>query len=195
VPPGIEAAYLFTSTDNAWSMREPFFTNPEIPYLMERDIFITSGRKILGASLSGAFPSWFADRPKPVPFDGMELFDMPPRARPTRIIVVGETEFATLFVNVTGGHNNFMFLVNAINWLFDDDDIITISNRVGSAGRLDRIIDPGRHIFTMRLVQFINVVLVPLLVVFAGIFLALRRRAKARLRTGETDGVPTGEGA
>jgi ABC-type uncharacterized transport system involved in gliding motility auxiliary subunit len=175
---GIEADYLFTSTADAWSMGEPFSTNPDVSYLFERDAHRTRGTKILGVSLSGIFPSWWGDRPAPEPYDGFTFSDMPEEAKPSRIIVIGETEFATTFINITGGQRNMDFLVYAADWLSNDDDIIGIRSRVSGSSRLDRIIDPQQKAAAMRFAQITNVLLVPLLVIITGILLALRRRAR-----------------
>jgi len=181
-PQGVEVNYLFTSTAEAWSMKEPFYTNPEIPYLFERDAADTRGTKILGGSLTGTFPSWFAGKPKPEPEDGSELADMPLQAKPARIMVIGETDFATSFINVSNGQYNLDFLVQAADWLCNDDDIIGIRSRVSGSGRLDKIIDPAKKAAAMRFAQVVNVYIVPLLVILAGIFLAFRRRAEANAK-------------
>jgi ABC-type uncharacterized transport system involved in gliding motility auxiliary subunit len=187
-PAQVEAVALFTTTEEAWSMREPFNTNPDIPYLFERDAADTKGRKILGASLSGTFPSWFKDRPKPLRENGPELQDMPSEAKPARLIVVGDVDFATSFLGVTGGQRNLEFVLQAADWLGNDDDIIGIRNRETGSGRLDLIIDAEKRAAAMRFAQLLNVVIVPLLVIPAGIFLALRRRAKALVRPGAEAG-------
>jgi len=192
-PQGVEADYLFTSTADAWLMKEPFFTNPEVPYLFERDAADTRGKKILGASLAGTFPSWFANKPKPEPEGGSELADMPPQAKPARIIVIGETEFATSFINVSNGQRNLDFMVQVADWLCSDDDIIGIRSRVSGSGRLDKIIEPAKKASAMKFVQLINVYIVPLLVILAGVFLALRRRAGANAKAREKAGSLSGE--
>jgi len=177
-PDGVEADYLFTSTANAWSMREPFFTNPEVSYFLERDAADTAGLKILGVSLAGVFPSWFADRPEPQPYDETELPAMPVQAKPARLIVVGETEFATSFMGVTNGQHNLDFFIQAADWLCNDDDIIQIRSRSSQSGRLDKIVDAEKKAAAMRLAQIVNIVVVPLLVIAAGLFFALRRGTK-----------------
>jgi hypothetical protein len=179
-PYGIEADYLFTSTADSWTMSEPFYTNPEVPYLFERDAAMTRGKKILGASLSGVFPSWFYGREKPETDDETEIPDMPLEAKPARIIVVGETDFATGFLNVTGGQANLNFLVNAADWLCNDDDIIGIRSRESSSGRLDRITDNDERAKAMKSARVINVFVVPIFVIIAGVFFALRRNLKAK---------------
>jgi gliding-associated putative ABC transporter substrate-binding component GldG len=177
-PDGVEADYLFTSTAEAWSMREPFYTNPEVPYLFQRDAAETTGEKILGVSLTGVFPSWFADKPAPQPEDGAELPAMPSQAKPARLIVVGETDFATSFLGVTNGQRNLDFMVQAADWLCNDDDIIQIRSRSSQSGRLDKIIDEGKRASATRFAQIVNVFVVPSLVIIAGLFFALRRRTK-----------------
>jgi len=177
-PDGVDADYLFASTVEAWSMREPFYTNPEVPYLFQRDAAETAGEKILGVSLTGIFPSWFAGKPAPQLEDGEELPPMPAQAKPARLIVVGETEFITSFLGVTNGQRNLDFMVQAADWLCNDDDIIQIRSRASQSGRLDKIIDEGKKASAMRLARIVNVFVVPSLVIIAGLFFAFRRRTK-----------------
>jgi ABC-type uncharacterized transport system involved in gliding motility auxiliary subunit len=180
-PGGIEAASLFTSTEEAWLMRDNFSTDPNVPYLFERDAAETRGQKILGASLSGTFPSWFQGAEKPKREDsGEELPDMPAGAKPARIIVVGDADFATGIINMTRGQHNLDFLLQAADWLGNDDDIIGIRNREALTGRLDRIIDPVKKARVMGLAQLVNVALMPLLVILAGLFFAWRRGVRVR---------------
>jgi ABC-type uncharacterized transport system involved in gliding motility auxiliary subunit len=186
-PADVEADYLFVSTNQAWSLREAFSTSPEVPYLFERDAAETRRVKILGASLSGIFPSWFAGKEKPQreydpEYGSEELPDMPPYAKAARILVVGNTEFATAFLGVSNGVHNLDFLVQAADWLCNDDDIIGIRSRESQSGRLDRIIDPEKRAAAMKFTRIVNVYLVPALVIIAGIFLALRRRQRARVQ-------------
>jgi len=192
-PEGVEAEYLFTGTDNGWSMKEPYTTNPEMSYLMDRDASETMGKKILGASLTGIFPSRFKDRPKPSGEDISELPDMPDEAKPARIIVVGETDFLTSFIGVTDGQQNMDFIILAADWLTNDDDIIGIRNRNSGSGRLDRITDPEKRAAAMSTARIVNVFIIPLLVVIAGVLHALKRRTKTRSRAvieADKDGVP-----
>jgi len=68
--------------------------------------------------------------------------------------------------------------VQAADWLCNDDDIIQIRSRSSQSGRLDKIIDTEKKAAAMRRVQIINVVVIPALVIMAGLFFALRRRKK-----------------
>jgi ABC-type uncharacterized transport system involved in gliding motility auxiliary subunit len=176
-PEGVTALPLFTSTPEAWIMRDQFFTSPEIAYLFERDAAETRGEKILGASLAGIFPSWFRGQPKPVrEGSDEELPDMPAEGRPSRILVAGDTDFAANIINATGAQHNLDFLLMAADWLGNDDDIIGIRNRQSAAGRLDRISDPEKKTAVMHFARILNMILIPLLVIALGALLAWRRK-------------------
>ena len=185
-PSQVEAVPLFVSTKEAWSMLESYNTNPEIGYLLERDAAETRGVKILGASVDGVFPSFFGGKPKPAretadpEAETLELPDMPRQASPSRIIVVGDTDFATNIINATGGRHNLDFFQRAADWLASDDDIIGIRSRQPYAGRLDKIAEPARRAAAMRFAQVLNTAVIPLLVIACGFVLFSRRRARSR---------------
>jgi ABC-type uncharacterized transport system involved in gliding motility auxiliary subunit len=144
---------------------------------MERDAFQTRGTKIFGAALSGVFPSFFSGVVKPTREGSDEVLpDMPAQAAASRIIVVGDSDFATSIINVSGARYNLDFLLRAADWLASDDDIIGIRNRQQQTGRLDKIIDPELRALAMRFSQVVNVGFMPLLVIAAGLILAWRRR-------------------
>jgi ABC-type uncharacterized transport system involved in gliding motility auxiliary subunit len=177
----VDAVPLFTTTGEGWLMREDFYTSPEITYLFERDASETRGVQVLGASLTGVFPSFFKGAEKPVREGSEEeLPDMPARASPSRLIVVGDTDFATNMINATNARQNLEFLLNAADWLVNDDDIITIRNRQPHVGRLDKILEPQKRAAAIKFIQILNVGLIPLAVIAAGLIISYRRRTKAR---------------
>jgi gliding-associated putative ABC transporter substrate-binding component GldG len=188
---GIEATPLFTTTAEAWTLREPFYTSPELLMMLTKDADSTTGVKILGVSLTGQFPSWFADKPKPEQEDGSELPDIPAAAKPSRVVIVSDTDFATSFMNVTGSQrSNLDFLIQTADWLSNEDDIIGIRSREASSNRLDKIIDPLKRAAVTRLTQLVNIFLIPILVIAAGILLAWRRRVKtARIAEERKEGT------
>jgi ABC-type uncharacterized transport system involved in gliding motility auxiliary subunit len=193
-PAGVEAEPLFSTTADAWLMTRDFAANPEMGYLFEREAPATQGVKLLGAALSGKFPSWFAGMPKPVREGASEeLPDMPAEAGDSRIIVVGDTDFASTLTQYTRSERNFDFLLKAADWLSNDDDIIGIRSRLSQTGRLDKITDPDARIRSMRFARILNVVIIPLAVIILGVFRSWRRRlALSAPRTKEkeiSDGV------
>lgn len=179
-PEMVEAMPIFTTTSDAWSMEDPFYTNTAISYYFEKDAGKTWGKKILGASLTGIFPSYFKDKPKPESdIPGVELRDLPDATSDARIIVVGETFFATSFNRYSASESNYNFFLQALDWLGNDPDIIKIRYRDSRVGRLDKILDIRNKIAAMNLVQVINIILMPLLVVVAAVIIAIRRRKKS----------------
>jgi len=164
-PPGISAESLFTSTEDAWLQTENFITNPNLISQFGNEADQTRGEKILGASLSGIFPSAF------------EAGSF--QAKPSRIIVVGDADFAGNFMQVNRGEGrNLDFLVRAVEWLSSDDDIIAIRNRDVSQGRLDRITDRDKRDTVMAFSRNINTIVMPLAIIITGLILGLRRKAK-----------------
>jgi len=179
-PPNVEAIPLFSTSKEGWLMREEFFTNPDVSYLLELEAAETKGTHILGASLTGIFPSFFAGAEKPFREGSEEeLPDMPENARESRVIVVGDVDFAT---NMMQARYNLDFLLRAADWLANDDEIIGIRSRQPQAGRFDKIADPALRAAAMRFAQVLNVGIIPILVIMSGfIFASFRKRRAAAL--------------
>jgi ABC-type uncharacterized transport system involved in gliding motility auxiliary subunit len=111
---------------------------------------------------------------------------MPEFPSPSRIIVVGDIDFATDMINATQAGHNLEFLLRAADWLANDDDIIGIRNRLPQTGRLDRIMDPGRRVAVIRFIQIVNVGIIPLSVIGLGFVLAYARRSRSRYAQGKS---------
>ncbi|MDR2069742.1 MAG: GldG family protein [Spirochaetaceae bacterium] len=190
-PESVEGEILFSSTPDAWLMTKDFSANPETSYLFEMEAEDTRGSKVLAVALSGKFPGWFRDKPKPVrEGSGEELPDLPAEARESRIVVLGDSDLATTLIQMTQGQGfqNLDFMLKTTDWLGNDDDIIGIRNRQPQAGRLDRIIDPEKRLKAMRFSQILNVGIIPLGIVVAGVLRNLKRRTKTKGRE-LSDGV------
>ncbi|MDR1899481.1 MAG: GldG family protein [Treponema sp.] len=188
-PPGVEGEFLFTSTETAWTMKDTFSVGPDTPWLLEQNAGEAGEKKIMAAALSGTFPSYFRDKPKPER-EGAELPELPAAAVPSRIIVVGDTDLASVFIQYTQDGRNLDFLLQAADWMGNDDDIIGIRSRETGTGRLDRIIDPVKKAGAAGWARILNMVLVPLLVIGAGLFFAWKRRTGAGVSAGVPAGVP-----
>ena len=185
-PAGVNAEVLFSSTNEAWAAREYLYTQPEVSYMLEIEAEQTRGVKILGASLNGTFPSFFRGFPKPRR-EGYDeaLPDLPDYAKESRIIVVGDTDFASNIFTTTqnvnmGEQKNLDFLLRAVDWLINDEDVIGIRSRLPQAGRFDKISNDSKRTGVMRFSQIFNVVIIPFFVIAAGIFFAVRRRSISR---------------
>jgi ABC-type uncharacterized transport system involved in gliding motility auxiliary subunit len=174
---GVEETPLFTTTPEAWLQTQNFSVNPDQAYTFNMEEDATKGVYTLGAALSGKFPSWFSGKAKPVR-EGTEaeLPDMPGEPGDSRIIVIGDTDFGSGYIQYTRSQQNLDFFIKALDWLGNDDDIIGIRSRQASTGRLDKITDGENRAAAMLFARILNVVLVPLMVVVLGLFAALRRR-------------------
>ncbi|MDR1588451.1 MAG: GldG family protein [Treponema sp.] len=182
---GVEETALFTTTPEAWLQTENFSINPDQSYTFNMEEEETRGTQILGAALTGKFPSWFKGKPKPAR-EGMdgELPDMPAETGDSRIIVIGDTDFGSAYIQYTRSQQNLDFFIKTLDWLGNDDDIIGIRSRQASSGRLDKITDGEKRAAAMLFARILNVVLIPLAVIALGLLIALRRRRLTGVRAG-----------
>jgi ABC-type uncharacterized transport system involved in gliding motility auxiliary subunit len=189
-PPLVNAESLLSTTADAWLMTRDFNANPDMVPYFEAEAAETRGGRVLAASLSGSFPSAFEGRQKPVrEGSAEELPDLQPEASPSRIIVVGDEDFLSSLMQATRGEGrNLDFLLKAADWLSSDDDIMGIRNRETMAGRLDRIEDQEKRARAMNFSRTLNVFLIPLAVIAAGVVLAMRRRMKVSGKKEESHG-------
>ena len=107
----------------------------------------------------------------------------------SRIIVVGDSDLGGAFSVqyyqamaplgfAQSSGLNLGFLLQAADWLGNDDDIVEIRNRRAGSGRLDRIVDEDRRLALMGFSRILNVFVVPLLIVIAGAVRLLKRKYK-----------------
>jgi len=171
---------LFTSSPEAWLMTENFNLGPDQNEFFSFGAEETRGEKILAVALEGRFPSWYADLGKPESRyeEEEELPDMPAEPKESRIIVVGDSDMGGELIQYTQGQQlNLNFLLQAADWLGNDDDIVGIRKRSGG-GRLDRITDGEKRAGMMRFSQTFNVIVVPLLIILFGITRLVKRNRK-----------------
>jgi ABC-type uncharacterized transport system involved in gliding motility auxiliary subunit len=193
---GVEALTLFFSSAGAWLETRDFNVDPNQSYLWTREQPDTLGAHPLAASLSGRFPSYFKDKPKPVrEGDDTELPELPAQASESRVIVVGDMDFATAgLLQNTGGGRNLEFLVKAADWLGNDDDIIAIRGKPQGSGRLDRITDPEKRAAATAFSKAAGYSVPSLIAVLLAIFLALARKRRQRSQGGSQAGSGQQEG-
>lgn len=182
-PAGVTADWLFTSTKEAWLMTKDMITNPDMEAIFSSEASTTKGQYTLGASLTGTFPSYFVGKPKPEKTGSKDVLpDIPSEPKEGRLIVIGDSEFPTTLVQYTNSNQNLEFLVKAADWLSNDKDILAIRTRLPATARLNKISDPIARARSAVMVQFINVICIPLLVIGYGVFRNMRRKAKLQSR-------------
>jgi gliding-associated putative ABC transporter substrate-binding component GldG len=169
---------LFFSSEKSSVQERVFNINPTERWTAEQ---FDRGPQVMAAVVSGSFTSYFKDKDVPAPNDTTEatpaLEDTTLTASPeSRLVVIGDGEF---FVDSKGGNDrdNLLFFQNMIDWLAQDEDLITIRSREVTDRSLRPISPPGR-----RFVKVAHIVGNPLLVVVIGIATwQIRRRRKVEI--------------
>jgi ABC-type uncharacterized transport system involved in gliding motility auxiliary subunit len=166
VSPKTEAAPaiapIVRSSDQSWAERN-----------VER-LFKESLGELDGQDLKGPVPVAVAGelelaKPPPPPAEGAEPPPAPPKAR---IVVVGDTDFASNAI--VQQFSNRDFLVNSVNWLLGDVDAITVRPNEARASRLQLT----REIVAQ--LRYLSLFVLPEAIAVLGVVVWWRRRAPAR---------------
>ena len=175
---GLRVEPLFYSSEKSSVQERVFNINPTERWTPEQ---FDRGPQVMAAVVSGSFRSYFSDKDIPAPNDTTEavptLGDSTLSASPeSRLVVIGDGEF---FVDSKGGsdRDNLLFFQNMVDWLAQDEDLITIRSREVTDRSLRAVSPPTR-----RFLKYANAVGSPLLVVAFGIATwQLRRRRKVEI--------------
>ena len=157
---GVSSTALVQSSASSWLQQAPFVIDP---YRVPQSGGPTA-QYTLAYALSGTFPSAFA---------GGDA-----RSKPTRMLVIGDSDFASDLMQFSDSLTNVLFIENSILWLSGNADLLSIKTRAAAEGRLDRIQDPGARGRLMIAAPLINVVAIPVLVLVVGLVRSLRRRER-----------------
>ncbi len=153
---------LYT-TATASIQAAPFDINP----LTQRSMKSwDQGPYALGATVQGKFTSYWDGKDIPLNEDGEPISEDPivPVSEDNRIVVIGDANFIQDQYLVPGLDNLTMAL-NLIDWLVQDERLITIRSRDVSSRPIAEISDAGRNT-----VKYANAIIPPLLVILYGLF-------------------------
>jgi ABC-type uncharacterized transport system involved in gliding motility auxiliary subunit len=126
--------------------------------------------------IQGKFTSYWKDKEIPLNDDGEPISEDPiiPVSEDNRMIVIGDANFIQDQFLVPG-LDNLTMVLNLVDWLVQDERLITIRSRDVSSRPIAEISDGGR-----KTVKYANAIIPPLLVVLYGLFRmkmrAMRRR-------------------
>ncbi len=162
----VSAQPLVRSSDSSWLMRPPLLIDPYRVPQAGGGAAGPENRQVLAFALSGSFPS------------GFPAAGQPARSRPTRMVVVGDDDFATDLMLFSDSPYNVFFLENCVLWLSGNEDLLAIKTRGQAAGRLDRIENRAVRAGVMRAAELLNMAVLPLAVLAFGVVRWLRRREK-----------------
>ena len=185
--PGVEAEVLLQTTPEAWIQSEPpFETNPQRAAMLEYMPHGEAGQFPLGIALRGSFSSYFADREIPRrEGEDRDWAEVVAQSEESRLIVIGDADFASELYQYSGGDYNMEFLANAAEWLSNSEDLLEIKTRVARDVRLNRIQDPETRLRAAMFTQMFNLILVPLGVIIFGVVRLIIRRRRVAVREQE----------
>jgi ABC-type uncharacterized transport system involved in gliding motility auxiliary subunit len=125
--------------------------------------------RALAVALAGVFPSRFAAGQEGAPSA---------RSLPTRVVVIGDEDFASDLMLFSDSLYDVLFVENTLLWLSGNEDLLSIKTRGAAEGRLDRIAEPEQRRRLMLAAQLLNVAVIPLLVAVFGVLRLARRRER-----------------
>ena len=114
-------------------------------------------------ALSGAFPSAF-------PNGGV--------SPATRMIVVGSSNFLTNLMQITGKDDNAVFASNAVDWLSQDEGLLSIKTRAYREKSLTLLQDARVRDAAAFALSFVSLFVVPVVVLVWAVVRMLRRRSR-----------------
>ncbi len=178
---GVHADILASSSPDSWTMQDSFPINPALAQSMAPAEGQARSPHAVAIALSGSFHSAYEGRP--VPSGAAQKPGLLSSSqKDTRIIVIGNEEFATDLISFTQATQNMTFLSNCAVWLALDDDLLAVKTRAQASTRLDAIPDPADRLRVMRSSVVVNVIVVPLAVIAIGLIrlvVARKRRSHA----------------
>ncbi len=173
---------LLESSQESWTMEGPYMIDPVEPFGMTQGRAEGTGNYVLAVALSGSFDSYFATMALPPrPGEQEPLLPGTTSVDSARLVVVGDSEFAGSYTQFTDSRYNIVFLENALGWLANDEDLLSIRTRAVRDVRLNAIQDPQVRAGVATFAELFNVLMMPLLVVAAGIGRFFFRRRRAQL--------------
>jgi ABC-type uncharacterized transport system involved in gliding motility auxiliary subunit len=177
---GVEYSALVKSTPKAWLQKNRFAISPEEVGQYAAEASSTTGQYVLAATLSGTLPSAYAGKAPPTREGAAALPALPQSSRPSRILVIGSSDFANDLMTITDSTFNASFIAGAADWLSSGDDLVSIKTRGTRDSRLSKIQDPEARSALISLSYVVNLALVPIIVIAFGLARSLRRKRLAK---------------
>jgi len=181
--PGLERKVLFTTTEKSGTVTGDIAT--QLQMISEENY--DQSHIPLAVVLSGAFRSYFADRP--VPEIELEEGDSiaPPQlpekiteSAESRILVMGNGNFFDdNAAQDRGGRfrQNFDFIRNVVDWMAQDEALITIRSKSNIYNPITTILSDS----TRTWIKILSIFAMPILVVIFGVIMwVIKRSAKRR---------------
>ena len=161
--PGIKVEPLAWTSDKSWVVKDNLTIDPDqaarsammpgVKFEKHDEVF----------AVTGAFPS-------ALPNGGI--------SPSTRMVVVGSSSFLSNLMQATGKDDNALFAANAVDWLAQDEGLLSIKTRAYREKSLTVLQDNQVRNSAAFALSFVNLVMVPLVIVVWAVVRFLRRRAR-----------------
>jgi gliding-associated putative ABC transporter substrate-binding component GldG len=180
---------LASSSEQSWEARGEFDLSPKASYeLPDKEAM---GRHAMAVHVNGAFVSYFDGKPVPPAKeksaedegDAISRINLAeddrnravtPSNKSGNLVVIGDANFISA-QNASGP--NVAFLFNLVDWLSLDENLISVRSRVLEDKTVDpNILEAGSS--KPGIIRAINLLLMPIVVIIAGVIISLRRREK-----------------
>jgi gliding-associated putative ABC transporter substrate-binding component GldG len=165
---------LFQTSEYTRVQQGRYDINPMTPARKED---FTGGRKLLGVAMTGDFASAFQGKSVPRPTDsttGPPQVSVVEHSPQSRMVVIGDGNFVQgQFAQ--GGANQILFM-NAVDWLSQDTDLMSIRSREAAIRPLKSDISDG----TKRTVRYADMFGPPVLVLALGLVRWTMRRNRRK---------------
>lgn len=176
VDPGypLEKKVLFYSSDRSTTMDGPTYQID--PFSLKGQIKLDKAKLPLGMLVSGKFHSFWAGKEVPVDKDGNKVSTDPVigESPDTRIVVLGDANLINDQYLVPG-LDNLTMVLNVIDWLAQDESLISIRSRAAASRPLGEVSDVTRNT-----VKYTNLLIPPLLVIGYGLIRWRMRKAASK---------------
>lgn len=181
---GSKVTPLLTSSPASWRQVGKVDLNPTLKAPADKDVYTTS---VLGAAITGPLTSYFAEHPldDDATTGGPDTSKMLTKTRQdAQIVVIGDAEFCqdkimSYRVMAPQFAVNAPFIPNVVDWMTIGQDLMTVRSR----GTGLRPIKTGLGEGDKAKARYLNMLLVPALVVAFGLLvMAVRRYNRRRLK-------------
>ena len=172
---------LLRTSLESWVIAEPpFNTSPEeaaaLPFFKDD---AQAQEHLVGILIEGEIESAFDEVPTAIQDTDIDITHRMQTSNGT-IMVISDSDFPSVLSQFTQSIHNFTFFQDAVSWLVNDDDLLSIRTRANRDVRLNGA-TPEQKIRIGQTATFFNLVFVPLLVVLFGLIRFFLRRKQASL--------------
>jgi len=166
--PGVKAESLAWTSDKSWVVKDNMSIDVDTAERSAMMPGVQMGKHDVVVALTGTFPS--AQTP---------VSSVAPVSPETRIVVVSSSLFLTDFaMQVLRKDDNAAFVGDAVDWLAQDEAMLSIKTRAYRDKSLSLLQDQGVRNAAAFSLSFINLLLVPLAVLVWAVIRLVRRRMR-----------------